>query len=436
MIDTKTKDVEIAVIGSGYLGIPISAGFSKHGHEVICVDIDQEKVEKINRGECPIYEKGLPELLEKVVGNGKLEASTDTTAAVKNADIVMLAVGTPMDDEGNINLDYIKQASRDVVKGMKERDEYQTIVIKSTVVPGTTEGLIEIFEESGKEAGKDFGVCMNPEFLREGTALDDFLRPDRIVIGELDERSGDQLEKIYSNFDAPIMRTSLEAAELIKYASNSLLATKVSFINEIGNLCKKLGVDVYEVADGVGMDSRLKRDFLNSGPGWGGSCFPKDVRALIKFMEDKEVDSDVLKSAVKQNRKQKTRLVEILEDRTDIEGKTIAVLGLSFKPGTDDIRNSPAIDIISELKEKGAEVKAYDPEAMDNMREKHPDIEYAESAASALQEVDAGLIVTHWEEFNDLTMEEIRRMNNPVIIEGRKMEYEILEEHTEGLSWP
>jgi UDPglucose 6-dehydrogenase len=184
------------------------------------------------------------------------------------------------------------------------------------------------------------------------------------------------------------------------------------------------------------MDSRLKRDFLNSGPGWGGSCFPKDVRALIKFMEDKEVDSDVLQSAVEQNKKQKTRLVEILEDKIDIEGKTIAVLGLAFKPGTDDIRNSPAIDIMSELKEKRAEVKAYDPEAMENMREKHPDIEYAESAASALQEADAGLIVTHWEEFNDLTMEEIRMMNNPIIIEGRKMEYEILEEHTEGITWP
>ena len=428
--------MKIAVIGTGYVGLPAGAGFAKHGHDVTCVDIDEEKVEQINRGECPIYEEGLPELLEKVVGNGKLEASTDTTTAVKNADIVMLAVGTPMDEEENINLDYIEQASRDVMEGMKEREGYQTIVVKSTVVPGTTEGLIEIFEESGKKAGEDFGVCMNPEFLREGTALYDFMHPDRIVIGELDERSGDQLEKIYSKFDAPIMRTSLEAAELIKYASNSLLATKVSFINEIGNLCKKLGVDVYEVADGVGMDSRLKRDFLNSGPGWGGSCFPKDVRALIKFMEDKEVDSGVLKSAVEQNKKQKTRLVEILEDKINIEGKTIAVLGLAFKPGTDDIRNSPAIDIMSELKEKRAEVKAYDPEAMENMREKHPDIEYAESAASALQEADAGLIVTHWEEFNDLTMEEIRMMNNPIIIEGRKMEYEILEEHTEGITWP
>lgn len=428
--------MNIAVIGTGYVGLPAGAGLASHGHDVTCVDIDEEKVEQINNGECPIYEEGLPELLEKVVSSGKLEASTDTASAVKNADIVFLAVGTPMDEEGNINLDYIEQASKDVVKGMKDREGYQTIVVKSTVVPGTTEDLIDIFEESRKKAGEDFGVCMNPEFLREGTALDDFLNPDRIVIGELDERSGDQLEKVYSKFDAPIMRTSLEAAELIKYASNSLLATKVSFINEIGNLCKKLGVDVYEVADGVGMDSRLKRDFLNSGPGWGGSCFPKDVRALIKFMEEKNVNSEVLQSAVDQNQQQKTKLVELLEERMDLQGKKVAILGLAFKPGTDDIRNSPAIDIIAELKRKGAEVKAYDPEAMENMKEKHPDIEYTDSAASALKDADAGLIVTHWEEFHELTMEEIKKMNNPIIIEGRKMEYEILEEHTEGISWP
>ncbi|MBY6294546.1 nucleotide sugar dehydrogenase [Nanohaloarchaea archaeon H01] len=384
------------------------------------------------------YEEDLPELLEKVVSEGSLEATTDTETAVRESDITFLAVGTPMKEDGSINLDYIKQAAEDAAEGIKDKEGFHVFVVKSTVVPTTTEEeIIPILEEvSAKKAGEEFGVCMNPEFLREGTALNDFLEPDRIVIGELDERSGDVLEKVYCDFDAPIMRTSLKAAELIKYASNSLLATKISFINEIGNLCKELGIDVYEVADGVGMDSRLKRDFLNSGPGWGGSCFPKDVRALIKFMGDKEVDTDVLQSAVKQNQKQKTRLVEILEDRTDIEGKTVAVLGLSFKPGTDDIRNSPAIDIISELKEKGAKVKAYDPEAMDNMEEKYPDIEYSESAASALQGADAGLIVTHWEEFNDITMEEIRKMKNPVIIEGRKMEYEILEEHREGITWP
>ena len=274
--------MKIAVIGTGYVGLPAGAGFAKHGQQVTCVDIDEKKVERINNGECPIYEEDLPELLEEVVSDGRLEATTDTVSAVKNADIVLLAVGTPMDEEGNINLDYIKQASRDVMEGMKEREGYQTIVVKSTVVPGTTESLIEIFEESGKEAGEDFGVCMNPEFLREGTALNDFLQPDRIVIGELDERSGDQLEKIYSDFKAPIMRTGLKEAELIKYASNSLLATKISFINEIGNLCKELGIDVYDVADGVGLDSRIDRSFLDSGSGFGGSCLIGDEKVMIK----------------------------------------------------------------------------------------------------------------------------------------------------------
>ncbi|EHK01176.1 nucleotide sugar dehydrogenase [Candidatus Haloredivivus sp. G17] len=429
--------MNISVIGTGYVGLPAGAGFAKHGHDVTCVDIDEEKVEKINNGECPIYEEGLPELLDEVVSEGKLEATTDTVSAVKNADIVLLAVGTPMDEEGNINLDYIEQASKDVVEGMKEREGYQTIVVKSTVVPGTTEDLIEIFEESGKKAGEDFGVCMNPEFLREGTALNDFLNPDRIVIGELDEKSGENLEKIYSKFDAPIMRTGLKEAELIKYASNSLLATKISFINEIGNLCKELGIDVYEVADGVGMDHRIKRDFLDSGAGFGGSCFPKDVRALIKFMEDEGEEPRILEDTISVNEDQKTKLVEQLEDHyPDLSGKKIAVLGLSFKPGTDDIRQSPAIDIISELKEKWAEVKAYDPKAIENMKEKHPNIEYTSSYEEALEDTHAGLIVTDWEEFNAIDRGDLQTMNKALLLEGRRMSYDVDEENREGVTWP
>jgi UDPglucose 6-dehydrogenase len=429
--------MKISVIGTGYVGLPAGAGFAKHGHDVKCVDIDEEKVEKINNGECPIYEEGLPELLEEVVSDGNLEATTDTVTAVKNADIVFLAVGTPMDKEGNINLDYIEQASKDVAEGMKEREGYQTIVVKSTVVPTTTEEkVIPILEESGKDAGEDFGVCMNPEFLREGTALDDFLHPDRIVIGELDERSGEDLEKIYSDFEAPIMRTSLKAAELIKYASNSLLATKISFINEIGNLCKELGMDVYEVADGVGMDHRIERSFLNSGAGFGGSCFPKDVRALIKFMEDQGEEPRILEDTISVNEDQKTKLVEQLKQHySDLSGKTIAVLGLSFKPGTDDIRQSPAIDIISELKESGAKVKAYDPKAIENMKEKHPETEYTTDYQEALENADAGLIVTDWEEFNSIDRGDLQTMNKALLFEGRRMSYDIDEENREGITW-
>jgi len=279
--------VEITITGTGYVGLPAGAGLASQGHQVTCVDIDEEKVKDINSGSSPIYEEGLEELLSTVVDDGRLSATTDTGAAVEEADVVLLAVGTPMKEDGSIDTSYIRKAAEDVGEAMAGSDGYKVVAVKSTVVPTTTEKeIIPVLEEcSGMEAGEDFGVCMNPEFLREGTALDDFLEPDRIVIGELDERSGETLEKVYEHFDAPIMRTSLRAAELIKYASNSLLATKISFINEVGNLCKELDIDIYEVADGVGMDHRVKRDFLNSGDGFGGSCFPKDVRALIRFMK-------------------------------------------------------------------------------------------------------------------------------------------------------
>ncbi|MDY6770240.1 MAG: nucleotide sugar dehydrogenase, partial [Candidatus Nanohaloarchaea archaeon] len=239
--------MRVSVIGSGYVGLPASAGLASHGHNVVTVDIDEEIVEAINEGECPIYEEGLPELLQQVVEEGRLEATTDAVQAVRDSDVTFLAVGTPMRDDGSINLDIIKQAARDAAEGLKRKDGYHVVVVKSTVVPTTTEDeIVPILEEvSGKTAGEDFGVCMNPEFLREGTALNDFLEPDRIVIGELDERSGETVAQLYEDFDAPVMRTSLRAAELIKYASNSLLATKISFINEIGNLCKELGIDVY-----------------------------------------------------------------------------------------------------------------------------------------------------------------------------------------------
>ena len=430
--------MNIAVIGTGYVGLPTGTAFASKGHNVTCVDVDEDKVEKINNAECPIHEEGLPELLEETVENDKLKATTDTVNAVKNADIVFLAVGTPMDEEGNINLDYIKQAARDVAKGMKEREGYQTIVVKSTVVPTTTEEeIIPILEESSKNVGKDFGVCMNPEFLREGTALKDFLNPDRIVIGELDENSGDQLEGIYSEFDAPIMRTGLKEAELIKYASNSLLATKISFINEIGNLCKELGIDTYDVADAVGMDSRINRDFLDSGAGFGGSCFPKDVRALINFMKQKGEKPRILENTVKVNQEQKTKLIKQLEKHyPDLSGKTIAVLGLAFKPGTDDIRQSPAIDIISELKQEDANIRAYDPKAIENMKERHSEIEYADNYKEALEDSDAALIVTDWEEFNQINRKDLNTMNEALLLEGRRMNYKIDEENTEGVTWP
>lgn len=430
--------MDISIVGTGYVGLPAGTGLASKGHQVTCVDIDEEKVREINRGECPIFEEDLPEMLEEVVSNGSLEAATDTLNAVKNTEITFLAVGTPKREDGSINLDYIKQAAQDVAEGLKEKNGYHVVVVKSTVVPKTTEEeIIPIIEEySGRKAGEDFGVCMNPEFLREGTALNDFLEPDRIVIGELDRLSGDKLESVYLDFDAPVLRTSLKAAELIKYASNSLLATKISFINEIGNLCKELGIDVYEVADGVGMDHRIERSFLDSGAGFGGSCFPKDVRALIHFMEENSVEPRMLESTIEINEDQKTKLVRLLEQKfNSLENKKVVVLGLAFKPGTDDIRNSPAIPIIQELKEKGADVKAYDPKAIENMKQKHPDIKYVESYQEAMKDSDAALLVTDWEEFNELSREDLKTMNNPLLLEGRKFSHNLSEDSKEGITW-
>lgn len=432
--------MNISIVGTGYVGLPAGVGLaSKGNHNVNCVDIDEEKVKKINDGECPIYEKDLPELLDEVVSEGKLNATTDTTDAVKNTDVTFLAVGTPMNNDGSINLDYIKQAAEDIGEGLEEKEGHHVVVVKSTVVPKTTEEEVipRLEQKSGKTAGEDFGVCMNPEFLREGTALDDFLNPDRIVIGELDERSGDQIMEMYSEFDVPKIRTSLRAAELIKYASNSLLATKISFINEIGNLCKELGIDVYEVADGVGLDHRVKRDFLNAGPGFGGSCFPKDVRAVASFMEEQGLEARILNDTIEVNQKQKTKLVDLLDERVgDLEDKEIAVLGLAFKPGTDDIRESPAIDIISELKEKGANVRGYDPKAIENMKKKHPDITYTTSKEEAMKDSDAALLVTDWDEFNSISRGDLKQMNNPILLEGRRMDYNLPGENTEGITWP
>ncbi len=432
--------MDISIVGTGYVGLPAGAGLATKGdHNVTCVDIDEEKVDKINNGECPIYEEDLPELLDEVVSKGKLKATTDTTNAVKNTEITFLAVGTPMQEDGSINLDYIKNAAEDIGEGLKEKEGYHVVVVKSTVVPSTTEEKVipRLEKTSGKKAGEDFGVCMNPEFLREGTALKDFLNPDRIVIGELDEKSGDQITEMYSEFDTQKIRTSLKAAELIKYTANSLLATKISFINEIGNLCKELGIDVYEVADGAGSDHRINRDFLNSGAGFGGSCFPKDVRAVASFMEEQGLEARILNETIEVNQKQKTKLVELLEKRIgDVEAKEIAVLGLSFKPGTDDIRESPAIEIIAELKERGASVRGYDPKAIENMKERHPDITYTESYREAMRDADATLLVTDWPEFKQISREDLQTMEKPLLLEGRRMNYKLPDENTEGVTWP
>jgi UDPglucose 6-dehydrogenase len=404
---------------------------------VTAVGRTQAKADSINAGKSPIFEEGLDDALAKLIASGKFSATTDLAGAVSKSEVTFICVGTPSAEDGSIDLTDMARASEDIGKALKEKKAYHTVVVKSTVVPGTTEGVVipSIEALSGKRAGQDFGVCMNPEFLREGKALEDFMKPDRVVIGELDRKSGDVMHSIYSGFSAPIVRTKLKTAEMIKYASNSFLATKISFINEIANMCKRLGIDVYDVARGMGLDRRIGTLFLNAGAGFGGSCFPKDVSALISLAREKGAGADILETVMAVNERQKRKVVEILKAKMDVRGKRIAVLGLAFKDGTDDIRDAPSIEVIKELLDSGASVAAYDPKAGENMRKIYPGISYYSSAGEALQGADACLIMTEWPEFRSLTDKDFSAMKGKIIIEGRKMLDRSKVGNFEGVCW-
>jgi UDPglucose 6-dehydrogenase len=428
--------MNVSIIGSGYVGLCTGIGLAIKRNKVICVDIDKTKVENINNGIPPIYENGLEENLKKVLKRGAFSATTDISYAVNNSEITFIAVGTPSREDGSIDLNYVKTSSEQIGSVLKNKKTYHVVVMKSTVVPGTIEDIvIPALERSGKRCGKDFGVCMNPEFLREGFALEDFLNPDRIVIGEYDKKSGNVLEKLYKNFNTPIVRCNLKTAEMIKYASNAFLATKISFINEIGNLCKKLGIDAYDVAKAMGYDKRIAPYFLNAGVGFGGSCFPKDVSAIIAKANEMKVDAKILKSVMDVNKRQRLRIVKMLKEKLNINGKKIAILGLSFKAGTDDVRDSVAIDIIKELLRNGAIVHAYDPKAMGNMKKMIQKANYEKSVKDCLNNADACLILTDWDEFRLLTDKDFNKMKNKIIIEGRKTLDKNKVKGFEGVCW-
>ncbi len=415
--------MKISVIGTGYVGLVSGVGFAKHGHEVICVDIDQEIVESINRAEPPIYEEGLEELLQKVVTEGDLSATTDMEKAVLETDITFICVGTPSTEDGSIDTTYLKSASRDIAEALDSKERYHVVVVKSTVTPGITDGLVKpILESNGKKVGDDFGLGMNPEFLREGVALNDFLDPDRIVIGGWDDKSRGIIKKVYRNFEAPKLVTDIRTAEMIKYASNALLATKISFANEMSRICEEVGIDVYDVMDGVGLDHRINRDFLNAGPGFGGSCFPKDVKAIKNLAEEKDIKTDLLKAVLTINDDQPIHTVNILEKKLgELKGKKITVLGLTFKGGTDDIRETRALPIVETLLKKGANVTGYDPKGMDNFSELIDGIDYAESIDEALTNADACIIQNDWEEFENLEDKDFEVMKDKVILDGRRV---------------
>ncbi len=422
--------MRISVIGAGYVGMVTGICFAELCNEVVFVDVDEERVNAINSGKAPISERGLDELMQK---NRSKYRATKNYSSIIDTDITFICVGTPSRDDGSIDLTFIKSAATEIGKVLKAKKGFHTVVVKSTVIPGTTENVVKpiIEKMSGKNAFKDFGLAMNPEFLREGNAVHDFFNPDRIVMGIRDERTKNVLETLYETFNCPKLVTDIKTAEMIKYASNAFLATKISFANEIGNICKKLGVDVYEVFKGVGLDHRINPAFFRAGIGFGGSCFPKDVRALIAKAEELGVNPKILRAIIEVNEEQPVKMIELLKKHvSSLRGRRIGILGLAFKPDTDDIRESRAIPIVEKLIEEGAEIIAYDPEATDNFRKIFPYISYANSAEEVVARSDAVLIVTEWKEFEELNYK------GKIVIDGRRLEKAMKEAKIyEGVCW-
>lgn len=420
----------ITIIGGGYVGLVTGTCLAHLEHKVTIVDIDEKKIAAINSATPPIYEERLEAFLQEHIGKN-LQAST-TYDSVSDSDVIFIAVGTPSNPDGSANLSYIRSAAENIANELaKQHTKYPVVVVKSTVPPGTTHDVVYPILAS-KLPEHTFGCCMNPEFLREGRAIEDFLHPDRIVLGSSDERTITLMKKIYQDVDAPILTTSSTAAEMIKYTANAFLATKISFSNEIGNLCKQLNINVYEVMQGVGLDHRISPYFLNAGVGFGGSCFPKDVSAIASLAEKSGVNPILLKAVLEVNDIQPLKMVQILESKFNtLEGKRIAVLGLAFKDNTDDIRESRSIPVIQYLLSRKAIPVCYDPMALDNMRVIFPDILYGESAEAALQNADACLVMTEWAEFSRLDAE-FNLMRSRVIIDGRHI---LSIPDAEGVCW-
>lgn len=429
--------MRISIVGAGYVGLVVGVCLAEKGHHVTCVDREHEKVDKINRAIPPIYERGLAQLLRKNVPSN-LVATTNLHQAVRETEVSFVAVGTPL-DSGKIDLNYIKEASREIGEALKDKTTYHLIVVKSTVVPGTTDGIVLplLEKHSGKTAGIGFGVGVNPEFLREGVAVEDFMFPDRIVLGGMDERSINVLRDLYSSFPGvPQIRTTNKTAEIIKYATNSLLATLISFSNEVANLCSAVkGINAQEVWKGVHLDRRFTSpvtggpgqpaaivEYLWHGLGFGGSCLPKDLAALRGMGKEFNTPTPILDAVIATNATQPLRLVELLEREMDVVGRTVAVLGLAFKPGTDDLRASPAIPVVTTLNQRGARVVVHDPVAMPNAKQ-HPafrDVSFSPNWRTALREADACCLVTRWPEYEAICPEDFAKlMRHPLVIDGR-----------------
>ena len=414
--------MHIAVIGSGYVGLVTGACFAEFGVDVTCVDVDEEKIERLMNGIMPIYEPGLEHLVSKNTHAGRLTFTTDVRQAVQEALVIFLAVGTPPLPDGSPDLSYIESAATAVAEHM---NGYKVVVTKSTVPIGTGEHIRSLINER-KTTRANFGVVSNPEFLREGAAINDFMRPDRVVIGSRDEEAIAIMKDLYRPLyliEAPFVITSLEAAELTKYAANAFLATKVSFINEIANLCDKIGCDVHDVARAIGMDKRIGSKFLHPGPGFGGSCFPKDTRALSSVARKFDSESLIVDAVIEVNRRQASAMLAKIQNLVGtLAGKNIAVLGLAFKPETDDMREAPSIGIIRHLIESGAKVRAYDPVAKDEALKILPEVSYADDEYDAVEGADALVFITEWNQFRALDMARVRDlMKTPKVADLRNI---------------
>jgi UDPglucose 6-dehydrogenase len=415
--------MRIAVIGTGYVGLVSGACFSEFGVDVVCVDKETSKIEGLKAGKMPIFEPGLDTLVENNVRAGRLAFSTDVASAVKEADAVFIAVGTPSRrGDGHADLSYVYAAAREIAEAM---NGYTLVVTKSTVPVGTGHEVARIVRETRPDA--EFDVASNPEFLREGSAIGDFMRPDRVVIGADSERAREVMRRLYRPLyliETPIVFTAVETAELIKYAANTFLATKITFINEIADLCEKVGANVNDVARGIGLDGRIGRKFLHAGPGYGGSCFPKDTLALVKTAQQFGAPLKIVETVVAVNEARKRAMADrvIAALGGSAKGKTVAALGLTFKPNTDDMRDSPSLAILPALKEAGATVRCFDPEGMVEAKKLMPDLVYSHDAYDCMTGADALVIITEWNEFRGLDLRRVKQLlRQPAIVDLRNI---------------
>lgn len=414
--------MDIAVIGTGYVGLVTGAGLADFGNDVICVDVDVRKIEALRNGQIPIYEPGLDTLVSKNVGEGRLRFTTELADAIQTARAIFIAVGTPPKADGSADLRYVEEVARSIAAHMNGP---KLVITKSTVPIGTGKMIQGIIDAAGN--GHKASIVSNPEFLREGSAIEDFMKPDRVVIGVTNEEAAEMMREIYAplhSLEIPFVVTNVESSELIKYAANGFLATKITFINEIAVICEKVGANVHDVAIGMGLDTRIGPKFLQAGPGFGGSCFPKDTSAMADISRRHGYEFQIMEAVLRVNDAVKLRMVDKVVYALDgeVEGKTIALLGLAFKPETDDMRDSPTITLIRGLQQRGAKIRAYDPQAMENAKSIFDDVTYCEDAYETARGANALVLATEWNEFRALNFERIAKaLKNPVLVDLRNV---------------